>query len=133
MFDSLGPTLRVFREIAGCSQAELAGKAQIGKSQLSKYENGKALPRLDSLGRILGALGTTPLVMFYVISVLDKTPAPPAGLRAELLHQGAGSLLSGRKPLQFLELFDRFLALYEEAVEARVAEATLRSEGEKEP
>ena|SRR5215213_11638535 len=82
MFESLGLTLRVFRELSGCSQAEIARKAQIGKSQLSKYENGKELPRLESLGKVIAVLGTTPLMVFYVNSVLDRANALTGGIRA---------------------------------------------------
>lgn len=123
MFESLGLTLRVFRELSGCSQAEIARKAQIGKSQLSKYENGKELPRLESLGKVIAVLGTTPLMVFYVSSVLDRANAWSGGLRADLLEQGAATFLHGRESRHYRELFDRFLALFESAAEARVLAA----------
>ena len=53
MFERLGLCLRTFRELSGKSQASVAREAGIGKSQLSKYENGKELPKLDSLGKVL--------------------------------------------------------------------------------
>jgi transcriptional regulator with XRE-family HTH domain len=126
MFETLGLTLRVLRELTGGSQAELARKARIGKSQLSKYENGKELPKLESLRKITVALGTTPLVVFYVSFVLENAAEVTAGLRAEILHQATGSLLTGREALRFRELFDHCLALHEAAVEARILAALAR-------
>ena len=56
MFEHIGLALKVLRELKGVSQAGLARKAGIGKSQLSKYENGKDLPKFDSLEKVLAAL-----------------------------------------------------------------------------
>ena len=60
MFADLGSALRLLREAAGLTQAELAQKAGMGKSQLSKYENGKELPKLETLERLLEVLDTEP-------------------------------------------------------------------------
>lgn len=129
MFETLGLTLRVFRDLAGWSQAELARKAKIGKSQLSKYEQGKELSKLESLGKILTALGTTPLMAFYVSSVLSRGAGLPGGLRAVLLDQGAATFF--RSPAEagrYRELFEGFLSLFETAAEERVL-AVLRKPG----
>ena len=124
MFETLGLTLRVFRELSGCSQAELARKAQIGKSQLSKYESGKELPKLESLGKIITALGTTPLVVFYLSSVLDRATQLSGGLRAGLLEQGAATFFrSDREARRYREVFESFLGLFESAAEERVLAA----------
>ena len=121
MFETLGLTLRVFRELSGRSQAELARRAQIGKSQLSKYESGKELPKLESLGKIITALGTTPLPVFYLSSVLDRATELSGGLRADLLEQGAATFFrSDRESRRYRELFESFLALFETAAEERV-------------
>ena len=40
MFRNLGTTIRLLRELRGYSQAALARRAGMGKSQLSKYEQG---------------------------------------------------------------------------------------------
>jgi transcriptional regulator with XRE-family HTH domain len=124
MFETLGLTLRVLRELSGCSQAEIARKAQIGKSQLSKYENGKELPKLESLGKILSALGTTPLVVFYLSSVLDRATQLSGGLRADLIEQGAATFFHGdAESRRYRELFESFLTLFETAAEERVLAA----------
>ena len=71
MFQNVGTTLLHLRELRGLSQAELARKAGIGKSQLSKYERGKELPKLDSLERILSALRVSALGFFYALHLTD--------------------------------------------------------------
>ena len=132
MFETLGLTIRVFRELSGWSQAELARQAQIGKSQLSKYESGKELPKLDSLGKIITALGTTPLLVFYLSSVLDRATELTGGLRAELIDQGAEAFFrSDAESHRYRELFDRFRTLFESAAEERVL-AALSKPGRKE-
>ena len=133
MFETLGLTLRVFRELAGWSQAEVARRAQVGKSQLSKYETGKELPRLESLGKIIKALGTTPLVVFYVSFVLDRATEPSGGLRADLLEQGAATFFrSDAESRRYREVFESFLALFETAAEARVLAALPKPGGKEE-
>lgn len=70
-FQHLGKALRVLRELRGMNQAQLARQAGVGKSQLSKYEGDKELPRLDSLGRILAALKVTHLGFFYTLDFIQ--------------------------------------------------------------
>ncbi len=133
MFETLGLTLRVFRELSGRSQAEVARRAQIGKSQLSKYENRKELPKLESLGRIITALGATPLVVFYVSSMLGRVAQPTDGLRVDLLEQGAATFFrSGAESRRYRELFESFLALFETAAEERVLAALPKPGGKPE-
>ncbi len=72
MFANLGPALRVARELRGMSQAEVARQAGIGKSQLSKYEQGKELPKLESLERVLAILNLGSLDFFYALHLLDR-------------------------------------------------------------
>jgi transcriptional regulator with XRE-family HTH domain len=131
MFESLGLTLRVVRELNGWSQAELARKAQIGKSQLSKYENGKELPRLESLGKVIVALETTPLVVFYVSSVLERAGRGSMAARADLLEQGAAMILHGEESRRYREVFDSFLGLFEAAAQERVLAALPRPRQEE--
>src|SRR5882757_2461058 len=71
MFANLGPALRRARELRGMSQAEVAREAGTGKSQLSKYEQGKELPKLDSLERVLAVLNIRSLEFFYMLHLMD--------------------------------------------------------------
>ena len=75
MFDNLGLALGLLRELRGKSQARLSKDAGIGKSQLSKYENGKELPKLDSLEKVLNALKVGYYEFFYTMHVVDRRAA----------------------------------------------------------
>jgi len=83
MFANLGRTLGLLRELRGKSQARVAREAGIGKSQLSKYENGKELPKLDSLEKVLNALGVGHFEFFYTLYLVDQRAAELA--RADAL------------------------------------------------
>lgn len=82
MFDNLGRTLALLRELRGRSQAWVAREAGIGKSQLSKYENGKELPKLDSLEKVLIVLEVGHFEFFYTLYLVDR--------RAADLNRGPG-------------------------------------------
>jgi transcriptional regulator with XRE-family HTH domain len=87
MFVNLGRTLSLLRELRGKSQARVAREAGIGKSQLSKYENGKELPKLDSLEKVLNALKVGYFEFFYTLYLVDRRAADLA--RAEAGEEGA--------------------------------------------
>lgn len=123
-FRSLGLALKVLREQAGLSQADLARKAGMGKSQLSKYESRKELPKLDSLGRLLDVLKVEPVWLFYLAHLLAR-PAPKESLPTEaLLAAGApGMLIDEAEDARFRDLLDRVLVLYRARLESRVVRA----------
>jgi len=107
--------------LSGKSQAEVAREAGIGKSQLSKYENGKELPKLDSLGKVLSVLEISPLTFFYGIAVLEKGLDPSRRVEAELLlSESTGSLWRAQEAAGLRSLFDQFLHVFEMAVEGRI-------------
>ncbi|MEO6195186.1 MAG: helix-turn-helix transcriptional regulator [Thermoanaerobaculia bacterium] len=83
MFVNLGRTLSLLRELRGKSQARVAREAGIGKSQLSKYENGKELPKLDSLEKVLNALKVGYFEFFYTLYLVDRRAADLAATGAE--------------------------------------------------
>lgn len=56
-FDALGPVLRDIRIERGLTQVELAARAGVSKSMLSLYEGGKRRPQLETLERLVDALG----------------------------------------------------------------------------
>lgn len=72
MFGNLGRTLALLREMRGYSQLALSREARIGKSQLSKYENGRELPKLETLERILRVLDVQPIGFFQTVAALDS-------------------------------------------------------------
>jgi transcriptional regulator with XRE-family HTH domain len=71
VFENLGPALGLLREVRKLSQAEVARRARIGTSQLSKYESGKELPKLDSLEKVLNVYGVGADGLFTVVRVID--------------------------------------------------------------
>lgn len=71
MWKNLGKALGLLREVRGKSQSNVAYEAGIGKSQLSKYENGKELPKLDSLEKVLNALEVGHFEFFYTLHIVD--------------------------------------------------------------
>jgi transcriptional regulator with XRE-family HTH domain len=56
-FENIGKALRLLREKQGKSQKDLAQSAGITSAMLSNYETGEKQPSLDSLGKVLDALG----------------------------------------------------------------------------
>lgn len=123
MFKHVGRALALVRSLRELSQARLARKAGIGKSQLSKYENGKELPKLDSLEKILIGLGVGQFEFFYTLHLID----------ARATHLGAAPTLAPNLPLSggfaplsrevqatfsdiASKLFDLYRRVYEEVV-----------------
>jgi transcriptional regulator with XRE-family HTH domain len=121
MFINLGKTLSLLRELRGKSQARVAREAGIGKSQLSKYENGKELPKLDSLEKVLKALGVGHFEFFYTLYLVDQRAADLVrsdGGEALAEHLGVPPLLRGTSHLApstdqaFSRVFNELLVLY---------------------
>jgi transcriptional regulator with XRE-family HTH domain len=52
-FSHLGPALRMLREKAGLTQVTVAERTGIAQNRLSRYENGKQVPDLPTLDRLL--------------------------------------------------------------------------------
>jgi transcriptional regulator with XRE-family HTH domain len=118
MFEHVGLALRVLRELKGVSQAGLARQAGLGKSQLSKYENGKDLPKLDSLAKVLSALEAEPLALFYLDHFLARLAAQES-CEALLIDTKFGPEFSGSQR-GFTRLFDDILLLFKAQIEARI-------------
>ena len=129
MWTNLGRTLSLLREIRGKSQALVAREAGIGKSQLSKYENGKELPKLDSLEKVLKALKVGYFEFSYTLYLVDRRAAdlePTAGggsrrgshdpLYLPPLVKGE-SLLAETTDQAFRQVFTDLLLLYRRVFE----------------
>jgi transcriptional regulator with XRE-family HTH domain len=122
MFINLGRTLSLLRELRGKSQARVAREAGIGKSQLSKYENGKELPKLDSLEKVLNALEVGHFEFFYTLYLVDRRAADlarPEG--GELLYPPSflkrNTLLAESTDEAFSQVFNDLLLLYRRVFE----------------
>lgn len=132
MFTNLGRTLGLLRELRGKSQARVAREAGIGKSQLSKYENGKELPKLDSLEKVLIALKVSYFEFFYTLHLVDRraselepvengdgeAPGPePLPLPSFL---PGNTLLDDTTDQAFSQVFTDLLLLYRRVFQQRV-------------
>jgi len=80
MFRNLGYVLRLLRELKGLSQQEVARKGGIGKSQVSLYESGRVLPRLESLEKFLKVLDTDLSHLAAILSFVDQAASNGARL-----------------------------------------------------
>lgn len=139
MFDNVGRTLSLLRELRGKSQARVSREAGIGKSQLSKYENGKELPKLDSLEKVLNALQVGYFEFFYTLHLVDRRAADleeggDAGTLTEPLHlppPGGRSLLSEPTDQAFSQVFTDLMLLYRRHLEQVVFSGVRRPEDVK--
>ena len=151
MFGNLGRTLRLLRELRDLSQGQVAREAGIGKSQLSKYENGRELPKLESLAKVLKVLRIGPYEFFYTMHLLDRRAADlaaaaargdayptaegPSGeirdqeLLLRSLHPG-NPLLPGAMDQAFSRVWEDLLGVYRLVCEQRLA-AGLAASGEE--
>jgi transcriptional regulator with XRE-family HTH domain len=138
MFANLGRTLSLLRELRGKSQARVAREAGIGKSQLSKYENGKELPKLDSLEKVLIALKVGYFEFFYTLYLVDRRAAdlgtgedgagmppqaPLVSSESEPLYlppMNGNTLLSESTDQAFSQVFTDLLLLYRRIFEQMV-------------
>lgn len=132
MFANLGRTLSLLRELRGKSQARVAREAGIGKSQLSKYENGKELPKLDSLEKVLKILEVGQFEFFYTLYLVDQRTAglesgdggSAGDLFGERLYTPplfkGNTLLSEGTDQAFTRVFSDLLVLYRSVFEQAV-------------
>ncbi|HEX6862149.1 MAG TPA: helix-turn-helix transcriptional regulator [Thermoanaerobaculia bacterium] len=136
MFGNLGRTLALLREMRGYSQLALSREARIGKSQLSKYENGRELPKLETLERVLAVLDVQPISFFYTVAVLDSlvdrldgpdADLPPLPLPLTLLQPDLDELFSVTVG-QFLRMY-RLQAEVQARLETLTPAARPRSRG----
>lgn len=135
MFDNVGLTLSLLRELRAKSQARVSREAGIGKSQLSKYENGKELPKLDSLEKVLNALKVGYFEFFYTLHLVDRRAADLAEggegrSRAEPLHMtplpNGSSLLAEPTDQAFSQVFTDLMILYRRHLEQVVLSGDLK-------
>ena len=137
MFDHVGLTLSLLRELRAKSQARVSREAGIGKSQLSKYENGKELPKLDSLEKVLNALQVGYFEFFYTLHLVDRRAADLAAggeggtgtgpLRMPPLPAGS-SLLAEPTDQAFSQVFTDLMLLYRRHLEQVVLSGVRRPE-----
>lgn len=96
VFAHFGTALALLRNLRGRSQARVARDAGIGKSQLSKYEGGRELPKLESLAKILLALEATHLEFAYTLALVQQRAERVASRTPSADVEAAPLLLAGR-------------------------------------
>lgn len=68
----IGDRIRIIRNDMGLSLEELAGRAEINPTHLGRIERGEKIPKLDSLEKIVNALGITFEELFRYIQPATK-------------------------------------------------------------
>jgi transcriptional regulator with XRE-family HTH domain len=116
-YKNLPRALTLIRELRGLNQAQVASRAGIGKSQMSRYEGGKELPRLDTLVTVLAALRVGIFEFWYIVHLIDSGEAQidsNAGILftlPPLLLNGAG-LMSTETDAAFKRLIEDVMKVY---------------------
>lgn len=91
---SIGTTLKECRELKGVSLGQLAKSSGVNKSYLSKIENDKRDPSLNSLNSICEAIGI-PLSIFILLA--EKTGNDSFSEISDLLKSTARNII-GEQP-----------------------------------
>jgi transcriptional regulator with XRE-family HTH domain len=117
MFEHLGLTIRLLRELRELKQAALARKAGIGKSQLSKYENGRELPKLLALQKLLAALEMSFLDFAHTLDWVNSQQ-PEFGRARSLSALPASRLLTSAVQAGFEDLQTVLLRLHQAVMES---------------
>jgi transcriptional regulator with XRE-family HTH domain len=115
-FDNLGKALRLLRKQQGLQQNQLAVRAGVTSSKLSNYETGQRQPTLDSLGRLVDALGLELADLEAALDRVNRRPrrggrdGRPHDHRA-LMEQAAAHFLGLSEPLapEVAELVERLI------------------------
>lgn len=66
--------LRTVRTSRGMTQADLARKAQVDSTYVSRLESAKAAPGLDMVGKLAAALGVAPTALLPEAEAPDPLP-----------------------------------------------------------
>jgi transcriptional regulator with XRE-family HTH domain len=137
LFKNVGVALALLRELRGQTQAQLATSAGIGTGQLSKYENGKEWPKLESLGKVLAALEVGAFEFFYTVHLLDQrteslgvSPADMESASRAVWATGGLSHVSPALGEGFESIFTMLLRLYRQVFET-VLRGTLPPQAEE--
>lgn len=112
VFAGLGKALRWLREKRGLRQYEVARAAGITKAMLSAYETGKQRPSLESLEKVLGALGADLADLARALDHVNERAVPAAEappLAGGVAPDVRAILGVGELPAEEAEAFGRML------------------------
>jgi transcriptional regulator with XRE-family HTH domain len=75
-FRNIGKALAIVRQQQGLTQAQLAARCGMSRPQVSRYESGRELMKLETLEKILATLRVEPEDFFRFLSALDNPGGP---------------------------------------------------------
>lgn len=79
VFHGLGPALRLLRDrVAGLTQTEVSALCGIAQNRLSRYENGRQVPDLVTLDRLLHCYGMDAEGLGRALKEAQGAPPAPA-------------------------------------------------------
>jgi transcriptional regulator with XRE-family HTH domain len=120
-FEELGPVLRDLRLERGLTQVELSDRAGVSKSMLSLYESGKQRPHLDTLERLLDALGIRLGELVMRLESWPGTEEVAPGRRGSRRYTPAGAVarrnLEEEAVAAATEVLQRIAALLQHALQ----------------
>jgi transcriptional regulator with XRE-family HTH domain len=122
-FRHVGLAIKLLRTRASLTQRGLAGLARITKAQASKYERGVQRPTLDSLDRVMVALGVDVFDLAAAIQEVEHA--------TEALHEEEADLPEAERRRsdrrrardELVRGFSRYLELLEESLERSDADS----------
>lgn len=132
----LGLALRVARGIAGLSQEEVALRLGSDPKRLSSYERGARLPSLEQLGRLIEALGTDLLSLFYIYRCIEDSATGTAEPLVVLSRGASLRSIAGEEQAAGIEKllggpFDKLERLVRSRIQQQVAVARRRGRGRR--
>ena len=86
-FAHIGATIKMLRTKAGMLQGELADASSLTKQQISKYERGIQRPNLESLEKLMNALGINRLELDQALSEVERAGVASGELEEEAEEQ----------------------------------------------
>lgn len=113
-FEQLPGALRLLRDRRGLTQRELAAVVECTVKQISAYETGRQKPRIETLERILAALGADALDLAQAMESLDRLLTDRG--------EGIGSARDAREALAVRAGGDRFALASDTLDQAEMSE-----------
>lgn len=100
VMENLGAALKWLRERRGWVQKELAANAKVSKGMVCSWERGNSEPTIESLNKVLRALGADLCDLFCALQIVHGRPAEVHGLSPHFLPgQARPPRGRGNKPL----------------------------------
>lgn len=97
----IGEQIRNYRKKAGLSQKELGRKLGVSQQHIAQYENGKRIPKLETINNIAGALGIGVRHLYpdFSYEAWKQTDTYKEGKnRYEIIKRGVMAILSFEYP-----------------------------------